>query len=217
VPLTFSFQESMQQPERMISASTTALVCVALTYIVLGVGLYALFPNLTSDVLHELPPTGLLPVITRLAMIGSILATAPLLIVPCADLLEGKCHSSKTNTTVSVTTTAIPSWISHSLIRRTLARFGIVAACVMVATALPDFVDVLALVGCFCVAFVSFCVPPLLHGRLVYNRQVTKSVPHRAGIVHQRSLPIRDIMLDVALFMLGMVVTIVSTICTLRT
>ena len=89
VPLTYNFQESMKEPGKMLGATAGALSAVALLYILMGAGLYALFPDLTADVLHELPDTGILPVLTRLAMAWTVLATSPLLIVPCAELLEG--------------------------------------------------------------------------------------------------------------------------------
>jgi amino acid permease len=68
VPLTYNFHESMRQPHRLVEATSIALSGVAALYIIMGVGLYALFPNLTADVLHELPETGILPILTRLAM-----------------------------------------------------------------------------------------------------------------------------------------------------
>jgi amino acid permease len=193
VPLTYNFQESMKEPDKMVGATAGALAGVAVSYIFMGLGLYALFPDLTSDVLHELPATGILPVLTRLAMSWTILVTAPLLIVPCAELLEGKLD------------------FTHRMpLHRAIVRFSVVGVCVIVAVVLPGFVQVLSFVGCFCVALVGFCLPPMLHLRLVYL--ATKQTSASPRIVPNKT----DVILDVLFLAWGVVATIVSTICTLR-
>jgi amino acid permease len=143
-PLTYSFQSSMQEPSRLVPAAVRGLTLVAVAYIIAGVGLYALYPKLTGEILHELPRVGVLPILTRLAMVMVLWMSGPLLIVPCGQLLEGKWQTDK----------------------RVAVRFGICAVAVLVAVALPSFVQVLSFVGCACVAMVSFCMPPLLHLRL---------------------------------------------------
>jgi amino acid permease len=193
VPLTYNFQESMREPQRIVRASIAALAGVAALYVLVGVGLYALFPRLTADVLHELPAMGYLPIVTRLAMSGTVLTTAPLLIVPCAELIEGKF--------------GITSAIA---VGRAVVRFGVVGVCVLVAVLLPNFVEVLSFVGCFCVALVSFCLPPMLHLRLAFLAQKGKN-----NIV-QRPLNSATVWADVSLAMWGIIVTVVSTICTMQ-
>jgi amino acid permease len=190
VPLTYNFRESMKEPDKIVGATVGALAGVVVLYSFMGLGIYVLFPNLTADVLHELPATGVLPVLTRLAMAWTLLASAPLIIVPCAELLEGKLD------------------VTHRMPRhRAAVRFSVVAVCVVVAVLLPGFVQVLSFVGCFCVALVGFCLPPTLHLRLVYlaNVHATRRIPNKI-----------DVMLDVILLAWGIFVTIVSTICTLR-
>jgi amino acid permease len=201
VPLTYNFQESMQEPHRIVSATANAMALVAFSNVAVGVGLYLLFPNLTADILHELPSTGFLPSMTRLAMVGTIIATAPLLIVPCSELLEGR-------------------WVNvvHSpVMRRATMRYGLVSICVMVAVSLPDFVEVLALVGCFCVALVSFCVPPALHLRLLYLSHLNqnKQICGTMSSIDSESFPSKHAMLDIILLVWGVAATVVSTMCTL--
>jgi amino acid permease len=194
VPLTYNFQESMKEPHHVVRASMFALVGVAGVYVSIGVGLYALFPHLTADVLHELPATtGYLPIVTRLAMSGTVLTTAPLLIVPCAELVEGKFGIT-----------------SAMAVGRAVVRFGVVGVCVLVAVLLPNFVEVLSFVGCFCVALVSFCLPPMLHLRLAYLAQKGKNN------IPRRPLQPVTVLADVALAVWGIVVTVVSTICTMQ-
>jgi amino acid permease len=143
-PLTYNFRSSMREPARMVPATAWALFAVAAAYIIAGVGLYALYPHISGELLHELPRSGALPVLTRLAMVAVVWMTAPLLIVPCGQLLEGKWQTDN----------------------RAAVRFGICGVAVMFAVALPSFVQVLSFVGCACVGMVSFCMPPLLHLRL---------------------------------------------------
>jgi len=158
VPMTYNYHESMKRPERLMGATWIALVATAGLYALIGVGLYVLFPGLTADVLHEIPATGIVPLITRLALTGTIIMTAPLIIIPCAELIDGKL--------VHLTPASLDYWQHHKW--RAAVRLGIVGFCVFVAILLPSFVEVLSFVGCFCVAMVGFCMPPLLHLRLVY-------------------------------------------------
>jgi amino acid permease len=212
VPLTYNFQESMNSPEKIIQVSATALTCVALSYFILGVGLYTLFPHLTSDVLHELPKVGIVPIITRCAMVGTILSTGPLLIVPCAEVVRGRLYCGKI-AEATFEATASPF---ESLLVRASVRYGVVGLCVVVAIVLPNFVEVLALVGCFCVAFVSFCVPPALHLRLMYLTRIeaTRS-GSRIEYSIEKSRSYGGEIADVVLLLFGIAATIVSTISTL--
>ena len=80
-------------------------------------------------------------------------ATAPLIVVPCGELIEGKVAQGR------------PS-------RRTqiIVRFGICLITVLISVSMPSFVTVLSFVGCFSVALVAFCIPPFLHLILLGNR-----------------------------------------------
>jgi proton-coupled amino acid transporter len=158
VPLTFNFRESMAEPSRLVGATTLALLGVAFCYILFGVGLLTLYPNIEGDVLHELPQEGILPIITRLAMVVVVLVTAPLLIVPCSELLEGKISAEPDQRT------------------KVMVRFGICLATVVISVVVPGFVYVLSFVGCFCVALVGFVVPPLFHLVLLRGRKAPLAV-----------------------------------------
>ena len=147
VPLTYNFRESMAQPNQLVHATAWALGGVALSNILLGVGLYALFPNVKGEILHELGE-GVVPLLTRCAMVGVVLFTTPLLIVPCSEVLEGKLG------------------ISGSVVVRDLLRLGIVAVAVFIAVLLPNFVEVFAFVGCTCGGLLGLCLPPLVYLRL---------------------------------------------------
>jgi amino acid permease len=160
VPLTYNFRESMAEPHRLVEATAMALSGVAVLYVFIGLGLYLLFPGVQGEILHELGG-GFVPVLTRLAMVWVVLMTAPLLIIPCSELLEGKFG-------ISGSDTVSPS-LSLSVKRRDLVRFGIMAVAVCIAVLVPSFVEVLAFVGCACVTLLGFCLPPIFHMRLLYK------------------------------------------------
>jgi amino acid permease len=191
-PLTYSFHSSMKEPSQLVPATVWAFSFVAVAYTIAGVSLYVLYPNLTGDILHELPvstgtdDTGggilyLLPILTRLAMVTVILLSGPLLIVPTGQLLEEKWHLSD---------------------NRAAVRFGICGTAVLLATALPGFVQVLGLVGCACVGMVSFCVPPLLHLKLLLSA-------NRSIDVDVALLP--TVLLDGVMLAWGVIATVIST------
>lgn len=163
VPLTFNFRESMAEPTKHSQATLAALLLVAIAYIAIALGLLVLYPNIQGDILSELPDHGLVPVVTRLAMVIVVMATAPLLIVPCGEILEGKLVSDHHS--------------PHHNHRRLqiLVRFGICFVTVAISVGIPEFVRVLTFVGCFCVAFVSFCVPPYLHLVLTWRQLLASS------------------------------------------
>ena len=162
VPLTYNFQESMAEPKRLVEATTVAVGLVAVIYLILGIGLYWLFPTLESDVLHELPNRGWTPLVTRLSMGATVLVTAPLLIVPCSQILEGRWKIAGNSP---------------------LIRCGVVGMSVLVAVWLPSFVRAVSLVGCFCVSLVSFCFPPLLHWKLLRRTEVADVLLLLVGVV----------------------------------
>ena len=146
VPLTYNYREGMREPARLLEASFFALLSTAAAYVTLGICLLLLYPDTKGEILHELPK-GVVPMVTRLAMTSVILVTAPLLVVPCCELLEGKFRI--TSSTVS-----------------SLLRFCIVYSAAVLAWLLPSFVVALGFVGSACVGTVSFCLPPLFHARL---------------------------------------------------
>jgi amino acid permease len=158
VPLTYNFHESMAEPDRLVEATAMALSGVAVLYVFIGFGLYLLFPHVQGEILHELGG-GVVPVLTRLAMVWVVFMTAPLLIIPCSELLEGKWGISGSDHASS----------SLFIKQRDLVRFGIMAVAVCIAVLVPSFVEVLAFLGCACMTFLGFCLPPIFHMRLLWK------------------------------------------------
>ena len=150
VPLTYNLRDSMAEPHRMVEATSLALSAVFAFYVMLGLGLYYLFPNVQGELLQQIG-NSLVPVLTRLAMAGVVLLTAPLLLVPCSELVEGKLFTSQQQQ-------------SRQYIY--VVRFGMGAIAVGIAVLVPSFVDALSLVGCAFVGVLGLCLPPLLHLKL---------------------------------------------------
>ena len=188
-PLAFNFREAMQEPQYLLRATKWAVLVVALSYVVIGLGLLWTYPNIHGDVLHELPTEGWLPALTRLSMVVVVLVTAPLLIVPCGDLIERRLLGLRGRST----STPQQVWYLQVVV-----RWGICITCAAISTMVPGFVDVLSFVGCCCVALVGFCLPPFLHLLLSL----------------QRGTPLASTAIDVALLLWGIAATAVSTVYT---
>ena len=211
-PLTYNFRSSMADPTQMVPATGYALMGVALAYMGLGIGFWMLFPDLEGDLLQELPLTGFLPVITRLAMVVVVLTTAPLLIVPCGELMESKISYAATQSMILFTSSRNRNQYherlnddhDHHQFRRILFRFGICFLGVGISIYVPGFVDVLSFVGCCCVACLGFCIPPLLHALLCF--QARQYRPWNGWTM----------LVDVLMLSWGIFATVVSTAYTFR-
>ncbi|KAG7373101.1 transmembrane amino acid transporter [Nitzschia inconspicua] len=201
VPLTFNFRESMSQPEYLPNTAMISMLLVASAYILLGIGFLNLYPDIQDDVLSELP-VGWLATLARLAMIVVVMATAPLLVVPCAEIVEGKIHDDGQVHPTS----------------QLLARSAISFITVAISFTLPGFVSVLAFVGCFSVALVSFCVPPFLHWillRQMFELNHQQSLDNNClSQQHHLTYPVRMMMVDAVALLVGVAATGVSTLIT---
>eukprot|EP00980_Cylindrotheca_fusiformis_P000381 scaffold91_cov127-Cylindrotheca_fusiformis.AAC.41 len=208
VPLTYNFQESMSEPQLLPRVTVLSLMLVATSYIAVGIGLLAMYPNVEADILSELPETGVLPATIRIAMVvvvmvrsstnhrGKLLllltvplsrltkATAPIIVVPCAEVIEGRIAHEEANQSGKVK-----------------VRFGISLVTGIIGVGIPGFVNILTLVGCFSVAFVSFCIPPFLH--IILSRKAGNL--HTCGWVK-----------DIAMLVWGLTATGISTVYALK-
>ena len=158
VPLTYNYYESMARPQLLTSASMVALLGVAICYMVVGCGLALRFYPVQGDVMEQLPSTGYIPLLVRLAMIVVVILTCPLIVLPCGQILEEKLHATASTS------------------RQAMIRYTICAMCAIVSVSIPGFVYVLSFVGCFSVALVGFVVPPLLHIALVYKYKPSATI-----------------------------------------
>ena len=191
VPLTFNFRESMAEPEKLPRTAMISMTIVGVCYTIIGISFLYLFPNIENDLLAELPSTGLIATVTRIAMIIVVMASTPLLIVPCAEIVEGKVMKSETG---------------HERRSRKgmiMIRTFILLGTVCIAAKLPDFVSVLAFVGCFAVSMVSFVLPPGLH--LLLLGQGFHDGPGGT------SYPLWSRICDVSMLLIGFLTTVITT------
>ena len=166
VPITFNLMESMKDPEGMPQATKIALSIVGCTYAVIGNGIGILFkpsvPEFKGDVLQELPESLWIPTMIRIAMSLVLTITAPILLVPCAEIIEGKLGMID---------------LEHKPHYRILIRFGMCFFCASIAFIVPSFVHVISFIGAFCVVLTSFVFPPLLHLQLLRKKlSVTEGI-----------------------------------------
>jgi len=190
VPLTYNYRESMKNPTKMVDATLTALCSVAMLYIVIGIGLYYLYDNIQNDILRQLPTSGVIPIVTRVSMIVVVLSSVPLLIVPCAELIEGKIFTTDNK---NITT--------GSFCQRALLRLGLCFICAAISTFVPNFVNVLSFVGCCCVAMISFVFPPAFHIRLLLS----------SSKIITSNTDSKSIALDIAMLVLGILTSVASS------
>lgn len=175
VPITYNIRESMSEPSRMGRATEMALLLVYAVYALISTGVAIVYRPFTGaegfegDVMQALP-VGWIPTAIRLAMTFVVLVTAPLLVVPCAQLVEGKLGISGSN--VSREQSTSQSFVRrHAKVLGVAIRYAICFLCIGVSIAVPGFVNVLSFVGAFCVALTSFVFPPLLHLTLLRRRR----------------------------------------------
>jgi hypothetical protein len=170
VPITYNIQESMAEPQLMVRATDLALRLVYILYITISNGVAILFTTtphgFNGDVMEHLPSNSI-ATFTRLAMSAMILVTAPILVVPCGELLEGK---------FGIRAGANYSW-------RVLIRISIVCFTTAIGATVPGFVTIISLIGCCCVSLVSFVFPPLFFIRLQEKkyRDLNKARNKRGG------------------------------------
>lgn len=200
VPLTYNFRASMEQKSDMMMASAIGLSGTSLLYIILSVGVVSVFPTslLQGDVLQLLPnDDSFLPTLVRLAMVGLVITTAPLLVLPCGELMQDAFLPT--------------DWPSVYI------RMGICIAAALLTLYLPGFVFVLSFVGsCWCI--LSFVIPPLFH--LALLRQVQQI---RCGAdLEVEFWTLSDsrwslsFFIDVSLLLLGVFATLSSSIYTFQ-
>lgn len=156
-PLALQLEASMAEPRSFKRAQRLALGTAFLAYAATGAGVARLFdglpgtPTVAGNVLDDLPRDGgwgAPPAIVRVAMALVCVFSAPLGIVSCGQIFEARLGPPTPT-------------------KRRLVRGGITFGAAAVASALPVFALVVALVGCLAVSLLSFVLPPVLHLQLL--------------------------------------------------
>ena len=145
-PVALHLEASMAAPERFAAAQRVALFTAFAAYVIVGAGVARLYDgpdvndSVPGNVLDALP-TGVTPTIVRLAMAAACVASIPIGLVGCGEILEAR----------------IPRC------RRLVVRGLVAVAAALVAYAMPAFALVVGLVGAVAVCTLSFALPPLVH------------------------------------------------------
>lgn len=155
VPFILNFQESMTNPKQIGPAMKMGLILVLFAYIIISSGVGILFSpshSFDQDVLQALPKNSWIGLIVRLLMTFVISVTAPLIVVPCGSMIEGKLGIGK-----------------DELYKRIAIRVLLCVLCTLYSAFAPGFVHIVSFIGCFCVSIVGFVLPPLFCIQLRHN------------------------------------------------
>ena len=223
VPFTYNIQESMNNPTKheINKATQYALFSVVTIYSLLSVSIpiiYAPSPTkMDGDVLQLLPHYNKnsseewIPTFVRLSMIVVIILTAPLIVVPTGELIQGKLGLKERQ-------------------HRFIITAVIIVICGIVGANLPNFVHVISFLGCVSVGILSFVCPPLFHLILLY-RNTNKHHEANGTIAltngqhedhtlnsqgYNKSPPTKAIVLDAILLIWGVSASIITSIMTCR-
>mmetsp|Transcript_12059 Transcript_12059/g.25686 ORF Transcript_12059/g.25686 Transcript_12059/m.25686 type:complete len:443 (-) Transcript_12059:427-1755(-) len=117
-PFVFNFRESMTNPHQVDLAVQIGLFLVYVGYIIMSNGIRVLFsPShiFDGDVLQAMP-NNWISLIVRLFMTFMVSVTAPLIVLPCGELIEGKLGIDNTQ---------------HSLHKRIFVRLAVCVICTL--------------------------------------------------------------------------------------
>mmetsp|Transcript_36460 Transcript_36460/g.81963 ORF Transcript_36460/g.81963 Transcript_36460/m.81963 type:complete len:459 (-) Transcript_36460:60-1436(-) len=188
-PFIFNIRDSMAEPEKIGTSLRIGLGIVYIGYIVISNGIVILFSpsyEFRGDVLQAMPGTRI-ALFVRVLMTLVVAVTAPLIVVPCGEMIEGKL--------------GIDSYSSAN--GRVLVRVTLCTVCTFVAVFVPGFVRIVSFIGCFSVSIVGFVLPPLFCLLLEHNRANHK-------VIQEKYDGSRGILLRV-LLTLGLVTSAVTT------
>ncbi len=194
VPFTYELKESIEEPRLMMMATCRSSWIVFVTYSVIGCIISLIFVSgIQSDVISCLPQVGYLPGIIRISMAFVVLTSLPLIIIPMGTLIHNK-------------TTAILNMANAPQGKRGAFALRLIMAsiCAIISVEVPNFVYVISFIGCFCVAFISFVYPPMLHIISIY----------KFCSVEDRISKARFLIFDMILVGLGVVVVALTSVLT---
>ena len=183
-------RDSMYEPNRVNDSLKLGLSMVYFGYISISNGICILFsPSyiFEGDVLQSMPGTSI-ALLVRLLFIIVISLTAPLIVIPAGELIEGKLGLENSEHT-----------------RKILVRVVFCLVCVGLAEYIPGgFVHVVSFIGCFCVSLTSFVLPPLFVLQLSSQQKKTPTVTDSVMLC------------DFGVFLLGIISTIITSALTFQ-
>jgi len=183
-------RDSMQEPNQVNDSLRIGLSMVYFGYVLISNGISILFsPSFAfeGDVLKAMPGTSI-ALLVRLLFIIVISLTAPLIVIPAGELIEGKLGLENSEHT-----------------RKILVRVVFCLVCIGLAEFVPGgFVHVVSFIGCFCVSLTSFVLPPLFVLQLSSQQTKTPTVIDSVKLC------------DFGVFLLGIISTIITSALTFR-
>mmetsp|Transcript_16721 Transcript_16721/g.39998 ORF Transcript_16721/g.39998 Transcript_16721/m.39998 type:complete len:339 (+) Transcript_16721:734-1750(+) len=201
-PFVFNFRNSMTLPKQINQSLQIGLLMVYIGFLLMSNGIRILFSSsqtFDGDILQVMPNTHISAMV-RILMTGVVALTGPLIAIPCGELIEGKLFGLLA---VDSDGKMRYSFFEH---RRIVVRVLVVATCTIFSAFLGSgFVDVVSFIGCFCVAIAGLVLPPLFCIQLSLSKSSSR---------HEK----RDSMLiyDSFALVLGIVVTVISSVLTFR-
>lgn len=133
-----------------------------------------------------------------LFLASQVAVTAPLIVVPCGELIEGKLGIEATD-----------HYRNRVAIRVILCVLGTIFA-----ELAPGFVHIVSFIGCFCVAMAGFVLPPLFCIQLaIASKHKGKDI---GGITTwcQSMWADSELLKDVGLFVIGVIATVITSTLT---
>mmetsp|Transcript_29095 Transcript_29095/g.55157 ORF Transcript_29095/g.55157 Transcript_29095/m.55157 type:complete len:413 (-) Transcript_29095:184-1422(-) len=174
-PFVFNFRNSMIDPNQINTCLQLGISLVYAGYISMSNGIRVLFSPGgrvfdDGDVFQAMPHDTWISIFVRLLMTFVVAVTAPLIVVPCGELIEGKLgllnnnnnnnnNSNNSNGSQHEQQYQRPS---SSMRVRIAVRVTFCIVCTLFAEFFSSgFVHIVSFIGCFCVSIVGFVLPPL--------------------------------------------------------
>ena len=191
----------MANPRHINLSLKIGLFMVYIGYIAISNGIRILLsPSYVfhGDVLEAMPDAWVSNVV-RVLMMFVVSVTAPLIVIPCGEMIEGKLGSARRDDGQEKSSTTR---------RRLFVRVPFCLACMVFSELVPDgFVDLLSFIGCFCVATTGFILPSLFCLRL--SSRARENAPRRDGTD-------RVLVCDAVALALGVIATCITSSLTFR-
>ena len=196
-PIVFNIQESMREPSRMLEATKKGLSLASVVYAIVGVYVAILFSPgeslFNGDALQRLPSDKIYAIVIRIAMAIMVTISSPLLVIPCAEIFDGKLFGSRDTSTSSKYT----------------IRIGISLFCAVIAATVPDFVHVVSFIGGCFVSLITFAVPPFLYLKLLQKDRLLNAST-------REQTDFRYTLIDHTMMLLGCIATLVASLLTFK-
>lgn len=192
----------MAEPRHINLSLRMGLLMVYVGYVVISNGIRILFsPSYVfdGDVLQAMPSAWISSHLVRLLMTLVLSVTAPLIVIPCGELVEGKLvtmlggEDGKRRQTPTRT--------------RVLVRVPFCLTCMVLSEFVPNgFVHLVSFIGCFCGGTTGLVLPPLFCLQL---SKTERTAPRRSGAD-------MAFLCDVMALCLGIAATSVTSYLTFR-